>query len=337
MRLKLVWALALGGVVLAAQAWAQDKLVILANPQGSVNYAQALAIAKVLSDKAGMATLVSGSSGPQIWLNQIDSGEGQLGMPNAVDAMQAQEGKAPNYRKPLKNLRLVSVTYSFFNGVVTPVASGITRLEQARGQRVAGGYVAHQTCLDISTAQLASVGLGWTDVKMVPVQSSAAGGEALKAGRVDVNPCAPTTQAILQETNVTKPLRFISIGHDAAAQQRFRRHFPTGRPVLVPKGTSFGIVEDTWVWQYDFYLVTGKQVPDERIHAITQTLWNGLADLRNIQPDFKSMDQAKMADASATFNIPYHPGAIRFYKERGAWNAAMDARQTAILGQIGER
>ena len=335
MKLKLLSALAAAIAHLGAPVSAQDKITILANPQGSVNYAQAAAIGVVLKDKGGMESLVSGSAGPQIWLNHIESGEGHLGMANAVDAMQALEGKPPNYRNPLKSLRLVSVTYSFFKGVATPVASGITRLEQARGQRGAGAYVAHQTCLDIATAQLASVGLGWNDVKPVPVQSSAAGGEALKAGRIDVNPCAPTTQAILVETNVTKPLRFISIGHDEAAQKRFRESFPTGRPVLVPKGASFGIVEDTWVWQYDFYLVTGKQMTDERIHAIAKTLWNSLPELRNIQPDFKSMDQRKMADASATFNIPYHPGAIRFYKEQSAWNSAMDARQSALLKQIG--
>jgi TRAP transporter TAXI family solute receptor len=336
--MKLKIALALAGVVAlpALPVMAQDKLMILANPQGSVNYAQALAVGKVLQEKGGLDSLVSGSSGPQIWLNQIDAGEGQLGMPNAVDAMQALEGQPPNYRKPLKNLRLVSVTYSFFNGVVTPVASGITRLDQARGQRVAGGYVAHQTCLDIATAQLASVGLGWNDVKMVPVQSSAAGGEALKAGRVDVNPCAPTTQAILRETDVTKPLRFISIGNDAAAQAKFRQHFPTGRPALVPKGSSFAILEDTWVWQYDFYLVTAKQVPDDRIYAITKTLWTEIPELRQVHPDFKTMEQSKMADPTGTFNIPYHDGAVRLYKEQGAWNAAMDARQAALLKQIGQ-
>jgi len=331
-------SLLLGAALLAsgAPAAAEDKLVILASAQGSVNYAQALAIGVLLKDKAGIESLVSGAAGPQIWLNQIDAGEGQLGMPNAVDALQAQEGKPPNYRKPLKNLRLVSVTYSFYNGVVTPVASGITRLEDARGKRVAGVYVAHQTCLDISTAQLASVGLGWNDVTIVPVQSSAAGGEALKAGRIDVDPCAPTNQAILQETHVTKPLRFISIGHGEAVERRFRETFPTGRAVMVPKGTSFGIVEDTWVWQYDFYLVTGKQVSNDRIYAITKTLWNGLADLANINPDFKTMEQGRMADPSATFNIPYHEGAVRLYREQGKWSASMEARQQALLKQIGD-
>ena len=319
----------------AASASAQEKLNIVANAQGSVNYIQAVAIASVLKQNGGIDSVVSAYAGPQIWLHDIDDGTAHLGMPNAVDAMQAIKGQPPNYRRPNKNLRLVTVTYAILNGVVARAESGLTRLADARGQRVSGEYVAHQTCLDISAAQLASVGLGWKDVRVVPVQSSAAGGEALKAGRVDVNPCAPIGQSILQQAHVEKPLRFLSIGHDEAAQKRFREHFPIGRPALVPKGASFGVADDTWVWQYDFYLVSGAKLAADQVYNVTKTIWSSLPDLVKINPGFREMKQDGMVDSSATFTIPYHDGAIRFYKERGVWSAAVEARQQALLKEIG--
>jgi hypothetical protein len=30
--------------------------------------------------------------------------------------------------------------------------------------------------------------------------------------------------------------------------------------------------------------------------------------------------------------IPYHPAAVRFYRERGAWKAGMDQVQQRLLG-----
>jgi TRAP transporter TAXI family solute receptor len=310
---------------------AADKLSIVSNGQGSVNYTASLAIGTVLKQKAGIDSTVSPYAGPQVWLSLLDEGGADLGIANAIDVSQAMHGVPPNYKRPHKNLRLVSLTFSLLNGVVVRADSGIASLADARGKRVTGEYVAHQTCREISSGQLASVGLDWKDVKVMPVQSSAAGGEALKAGRVDVDMCAPIGQAVLQQIHVRTPLRFISVGHDEAAQKRFREHFPTGRAKLVPKGTSFGVEEDTWVWEYDFYLATGKQAKDEEIYKITQVLWESLPDLAKIAPLLRSMTHERMADNTASFTIPYHPGAIRFFKEKNVWSPTMEARQLELV------
>jgi hypothetical protein len=36
-------------------------------------------------------------------------------------------------------------------------------------------------------------------------------------------------------------------------------------------------------------------------------------------------------DEDAT--IPYHPGAVKYFKEVGAWSAKMDAVQKKLLGR----
>lgn len=319
------------GICNAPIANAQGKLSLVSNGQGSVNYTVSLAIGTVLKEKAGIDSTVSPYGGPQAWLHLVDEGKADLGIANAIDVNEAMNGKPPHYKEPLKNLRLASITFALLNGVVTPADSGIKSLADARGKRVTGDYVAHQTCRDISSGQLASVGLGWKDVQVVPVQSSAAGGQTLGTGRVDIDMCAPIGQAVLREVNVRTPLRYISIGHGDEAEKRFRAHFAAGRAKLVKKGTSFGVLEDTWVWEYDFYLATSKAESDDRIYKIVQVLWDSLPDLAKIAPIMRSMTRERMADTTATFTIPYHPGAIRFFKEKHLWTAAMEARQQNLL------
>ena len=296
-----------------------------------MNYTASLAIGTVLKQKADIDSTVSPYAGPQVWLSMLDEGGADLGIANAIDVQQAMRGSPPNYKRPHKNLRLVALTFSLLNGVVTRADSGIHSLADAKGKRVTGEYVAHQTCREISSGQLASAGLDWKDVNVIPVQSSAAGGEALKAGRVDVDMCAPVGQAVLRQIHVRTPLRFISVGHDEAAQKRFLEHFPTGRPKLVKKGSSFGVEEDTWVWEYDFYLAAGKHTTDDEIYKITEVLWESIPDLAKITPLLRSMSQERMADQTATSTIPYHPGAIRFYKEKKVWSPAMEARQQVLM------
>ncbi len=94
-------------------------------------------------------------------------------------------------------------------------------------------------------------------------------------------------------------------------------------------GTATAVVEDTCFIAYDNYLAVGKNVPDGVVEAVLKALWDNVEKLPPLHPIFKEWTRAQAAAADVT--APYHPAAVRFYKERGVWKPEMDQAQQKLL------
>jgi hypothetical protein len=67
---------------------------------------------------------------------------------------------------------------------------------------------------------------------------------------------------------------------------------------------------------------------DRAVTALVKAWWDNLAELQTIHPLFKQW--TKENQAITNFTIPYHPGAVKFYKDVGVWTAKHDARTKEI-------
>jgi TRAP-type uncharacterized transport system substrate-binding protein len=101
-------------------------------------------------------------------------------------------------------------------------------------------------------------------------------------------------------------------------------------PRWVKAGTSTGIVEDTCTVAYDLYFGAGRQVPDAAVEAVLKGIWDNVDKLGPIHPVLQEWTRERAVDPDVT--IPYHPGAVRFYRERGVWKPGMDQAQQKLLG-----
>jgi len=108
---------------------------------------------------------------------------------------------------------------------------------------------------------LASAGLTWNDVKVVPVNTVNDGVDALLQGRADVTQHA-LNSAKVKEADAAVGVRHISDDCSREGEARMKKAVPATTAGREP-GAITGVVEDTCVVAYDTYFFAGKAVPDQ--------------------------------------------------------------------------
>jgi len=334
--LALVSALIAGG--LAVHAFAQGptlpkSVTIGTNPAGTVYFALASGIAKVVSVGAGYQMVVQPHAGTSTMLPLINTGEMEFGIQNGVDLWLAYRGPSHQIggRNPFAhtpNVRLVMRGAPLMVGLLVRKDSPIKTVHDVKGKRFTGEYRAHLAVWYNMFGHLSSAGLTWNDVKVVPVNTVNDGVDALLQNRADVTQHA-LNSAKVKEADAAVGVRHISDDCSPAGEARMKKAVPGYYPRVVKPGAITGVVEDTCVVAYDTYFFAGKGVPDQVVELALKAVWEGGAELVPIHPMFKEWTQDRAVDPEAS--IPYHPGAIRFYKERGAWKPGMDQVQQKLL------
>jgi len=334
---SLARSLALVGVVamLAAPAAAQlpKSLIIGANPPGTGYYAVASGLAKVVTQGTGVQMVVQPHSGTSTMLPLLNTGEMEFGTVNAVDMGLAYRG--PSYkiggRNPFQfspNVRLVQRGSPLLVGLLVRKDSPIKNVTDVKGKRMTGEYPAHLAVWYNMFGHLASAGYTWSDVKVIPVPAVNDGVDALVAGRADVTEHA-LGAAKTKEADTAVGVRHVSIDCSPEGQARLKKAVPGYYGRVVKAGTATAVVEDTCFLAYDTYLVTSKSVSDAAVEAVLKAIWDGAAELQPIHPLLKEWTRDRFVDPEAT--IPYHPAAIRFFKDKGGWNASLDQLQQKLL------
>jgi TRAP transporter TAXI family solute receptor len=86
--------------------------------------------------------------------------------------------------------------------------------------------------------------------------------------------------------------------------------------LVVPRGTYPGITSDVAVVGVSNALVVDETMSEDVAFAITRVLFERRADLAAIHPEASKL---RFETAITGSPAPFHPGAIRYYRERGVW------------------
>ena len=124
-------------------------------------------------------------------------------------------------------------------------------------------------------------------------------------------------------------IRFLSLDCSAQAEARMKKAVPGYYLSRLKAGFSTGILNDICAYTYDIYLVGHKALPDAVVRSALQAIWVNADKLPQFHPGFSEWTKERAVDAEVT--LPYHPAAVRFYKDNNAWPATMDAIQQKLL------
>lgn len=276
-------------------------------------------ISKAVSEHGGIQMRKQTMGGTQQYIPPVNAGELAFGISNIAQYYMAMTGTGLSKGKKYENLRLVTTMMQFTVSLVVSKASGITKVSELKGKRIANGFKAAPLFQFITTGALATGGLGWDDVKKVPAVGLVQHWRMMMEGKIDAAITAAGTGFAKQmNAKIKGGIRHIPFPNTPEALAAMQKWFPKSDWSTVnPRKGLTGVVEPTNFITYDYLLWTHKGLSDEVAYKVAKVMHTQEKQLKEGGPLWRSykVDARLQKDQGH----PYHPGAIKYYKEVGLW------------------
>ena len=189
-----------------------------------------------------------------------------------------------------------------------------------KGKRVSMGYSAMRSLDTVARAMLATAGLTEADVKPVLVPNVVRSADDFLAGAADMFFFAFGAAKVREVDVSVGGIRVLEI--DAKGMPAARKIMPWGYLTDVAPGPIFtGVEKPMKIYSFDNVLITNAKVPDDLIYKILDTMEKYKCDLIAVQPVLREFSGAF---AFKKYGVPYHPGALKYFKERNLTPTALE-------------
>ena len=317
-------------IPVGVQAQVARSASVATHATGSLYHAIGTGIATVISRHSSMVVRVQPFAGPPAWLPAMDRGETEMGVLTSADSVLSYKGMTP-YKKQYKGTRILIVGGPIQLSFYVRTDSGINTIADLKGKRIPTEYPGIPIVRLSSTAGLASFGMSYKDIVPVPVSDLQAANQAFLEGRTDANWVGLRSPMVEMGNARLGGVKWISVNGSPDGEAKMAAAYPGSYAATVKAGTATGLLSDTTMLTNDIYLVGTKDLNDDTAFAAVKALWDNTKELWAAYAALRSWRQEVMVSTKAF--IPYHPGAIKFFKEKGLWNQQMDALQAKLLAQ----
>jgi hypothetical protein len=312
---RLVFAVIATAMLSAVSSVNAQPLGIGTSPQGTMTYTLGAAVSKALAEAANMQSRVQPSSGTGAMVPLVNSGEIDIGFCNTRELYDSYYGVGSSDKRPNKNLRAVAVLFPLTVGLIVRNDSPIKSVKDLKGRSIAYGYQSQEVIRVLVDGMLANAGLTVKDMKPVLVPNLIRGMDDLIAGRVEVAFFA-LGQAKVAEADAAIGIRFLPMDDSPAAIEAMLKIVQVGYVDKVAPAPNLPGVRDTIpVAHYDYVVFANKDVPVERIKTVTKVIAEQKDAMARTLALFRRFDPARMY--SSKLKVPYHEGAIAYFKENG--------------------
>ena len=296
----------------------KQRLSIATGGTGGVFYPYGGGIAKVISDSLpGVEATAEVTAASVDNLKFIKQGTSDIAFTMADTAQDAIQGKEGFEGVGAVPARALAVLYSSYVHLVALDGSGINRVSDLRGRTVSTGAAGSGTTV-LANRILQAAGLD--PRKDIRAQSLgvAQSVDALKDGKIDAffwNAGLPTASILDLVNTPGIHARFIST-EDVLPRLHQAYGSDLYYTAVIPKGT-YKTNPDVPVIAVANLLVVSESMPESLAHDITRLLFDKQSELAAIHPQARELAIQTALKGSP---IPFHPGAIRYYRERQVWS-----------------
>ena len=299
---------------------------------GSSGYTQSVGIGNMLKKRYNAELRIIPGKNDVSRMTPLKVGQSQL-CACGIASYFAQEGVLMFADKAWGPQRL----YNLFNNngkngqqVAVSEVSGVKAAADLKGKRVT--FVKGAPALNQNMeAFLAFGGLSWQDVQKVEVPGWGQSVDAVINGQADAVWGSTVSSKYAQLVASPQGLFFPPLPHgDKAAWERAHKVAPWWIPskveTVIPGYKGAAPYEGS-NFPYPLFVST-NEAPEDLAYGLTKGVMENYADLKDAGP---SMDGYQLGSQKLSFIFPYHPAAIRYFKEKGVWQSEHDKHNAGLL------
>src|SRR6059058_2553473 len=312
MNSKLIAAIvALTAALSPPPALAQQFINVLTGGTSGVYYPLGVAIGKIYGDKLpSVKTQVQATKASVENLVLLQQGKGEIAFTLGDSLKAAWEGdEEAGFKSKLTKLRTIGAIYPNYIQIVATAESGIKTLADLKGKSLSVGAPKSGTELN-SRAILAAAGMSYKDLGKVEYLPFAESVDLMKNRQLGATlQSAGLGVASLKDLSTSSEITVVSVPREVVDKIG-----PPFVAVTIPANTYTGQDKDVPTAAVVNYLVTSSAVSDDLAYQMTRLIFESLPELVNAHAAGKEI---KLETAATGSPVPLHPGAIRYYKERG--------------------
>jgi uncharacterized protein len=311
--MKLIKVIAVSLTMLFGAAQAQN-ISIATGGTGGVYYPMGGGLASVLSSKVpGMSATAEVTGGSVDNLNLVGTGKSYVGFSMADAAKDAQIGEGKFTNKKI-DLRTLLILYPNLMHVVTVDSTGVKSMKDLKGKRISTGAPGSATEV-MAFRLLEAAGLDKDkDVKRERL-SVAESVNAVKDRKIDAFFWVGglPTAAVTDLAN-SPGMKIVMIDTTDEIPVMNKKYGNLYFPTVIPKATYSGMAKDNKVAAVANILVVNANMPDAEAYKIVKAVFDNKLELVRTHQEYVNVTLENQKQKSTP--IDFHPGALKFFKEK---------------------
>ena len=299
-------------VAVTTAASATTFVNVLTGGTSGVYYPLGVTLSQIYGESiAGSKVQVQATKASAENLNLLQAGRGEIGFSLGDAVSDAWKGNADaGFAKPLDKLRAIASVYPNYIQIVALSDANVKSLADLKGKRISVGAPRSGTELN-ARAILKAAGLSYEDFAKVEYLPFGESVELMKNRQIDITlQSAGLGVAALRDLSAAVKVNFVPVPPEVVAKVGDAAY----QPAAVPANTYDGQTEAVPTVAINNLLVTHEKVSDEVAYQMTKGIFENLERLGN---SHSAARQIKLENAARDLPIPLHPGAERYYREKG--------------------
>lgn len=295
-------------------AFPLKKIQIVGATSGGTYFAIANGLSTILMSKIpGLTCSAQSSAGTPQMLDIVCRGEAEFCIGQSGVAYDAFNGIGRFEGRKLDNFR--SVSYFYPNVMHLIVHKDIKSLQDLKGKRVSVGAAGSATEVNSYDLFCRVLGMDYRDRKdMIPEYTSGSQAVDLLRNRQVVahNGIAGLGAATVIDPISTGEFKILAIPKEVV--DKLHEIHPSYERYVIPGGYYPNHPDPIETFAVANWMYCRADLPEEAVYTIVKTIYENIDEVRKVHAAIKDL---KLEDALYAMTVPLHPGAEKYYREKG--------------------